>query len=377
MSTTLLRSEKKKNTGGEEQCCWKYEITPSQESVESAIGKIAGRSRFADFGKHKNDGHADKTYRPDAFFCVGMKTIISFVDSRLRGDDIRMSVLSFRFIPFCHRKDILLQNVPGKQVCRLDGIIEIMQSYQHKGVIIFDLDGTLTESKTKIGRDMIEAMEKLLAQKKVAVIGGGKYAQFKEQFVDRLQFSSDRLENLYLFPANATSFYRFKNRRWNEVYQKKLTIQEKKSIRQAFALAFKKTGYVAPKKIWGVVIEDRKTEMTFSALGQHAPLEAKEKWNATADIRPKLINILRRALPRFEIREGGETSIDITRRGIDKAYGVREIEKYLKTPIKDMIFIGDALYRGGNDAAAKKTGIKCIAVRGPKDTKKIIEKIIE
>jgi len=76
------------------------------------------------------------------------------------------------------------------------------------------------------------------------------------------------------------------------------------------------------------------------------------------------------------VHAAGFTTIDITRRGIDKAYGIRQIEKYLHIPIGTMLFIGDALYRGGNDAPAKKTGVQTIAVSGPKDTIAIIKKIL-
>jgi hydroxymethylpyrimidine pyrophosphatase-like HAD family hydrolase len=90
-----------------------------------------------------------------------------------------------------------------------------------------------------------------------------------------------------------------------------------------------------------------------------------------------MARLLSEKLPRFEVHAAGFTTIDITRRGVDKAYGMRQIEKYLRVPIKKMIFVGDALFRGGNDAAVKKTGVKCAAVRGPKDTEKIIKRILE
>lgn len=161
------------------------------------------------------------------------------------------------------------------------------------------------------------------------------------------------------------------------MYYKALSVREKHRIKEAFRIAFWTTGYVRPPKTWGEVIEDRGTEITFSALGQKAPLTAKEHWNRTSDVRPKLMRVLRRLLPELEVREGGETSIDVTWQGIDKAYGVREIEKYLHIPIRRMLFVGDALFPGGNDAAAKKTGIDCVPVRGPKDTQRIVEEILK
>ena len=247
---------------------------------------------------------------------------------------------------------------------------------QDKELIVFDLDGTLTESKASIKANMAKALRALLARKKVAVIGGGRYEQFQNQFLARLKCPPALLTNLFLFPTTSTSFYRYRGG-WKNVYKRELAAQEKKKIMDAFKTAFQKTGYKHPKKVWGKVIEDRGTQVTFSALGQKAPVAAKEKWNQEQDVRPALMKMMQKLLPKFEVRRGGLTSIDVTKKGIDKAYGLRQIEKTLRIPIKRMVFIGDALYPGGNDYAAKRTRVKSMAVRGPKDTKKIIEKLID
>lgn len=258
-----------------------------------------------------------------------------------------------------------------------------MKSYRDKDLIVFDLDGTLTESKANLKSDMSRALTKLLTTKKVAVIGGGSYRQFREQFLGPFRCPEKFLKNLFLFPATSTLFYRYEGN-WKKIYSNEISSREKKRIRQAFKDAFKEIHYVPPKKTYGKVIEDRGAQMTFSALGQDVVkilgpkrgVALKKKWHEESDIRPQLIRALRKRLPEYE-HEGGFTSVDVTKKGIDKAYGVRQIEKTLKIPVKKMLFVGDALYKGGNDAAAKKTGIQCVAVRGPKDTKKMIEKIIK
>ena len=73
---------------------------------------------------------------------------------------------------------------------------------------------------------------------------------------------------------------------------------------------------------------------------------------------------------------GGTTSIDITKTGIDKAYGINKLKEILNINISEMLFIGDALFEGGNDFPARKTGIDCIQVRDPEETKRIIETVI-
>jgi len=260
-----------------------------------------------------------------------------------------------------------------------------MQSLSKKELIVFDLDGTLTPSKSPLEPDMARALAALLQKKRVAVIGGGTYAQFTKQFMRRLHCPSALLPNLFLFPTTSTSFYRYRNGAWKNVYHRALTPADKKKIMRAFDDAFKEVGYVKPKKLYGKMIEDRDSQLTFSALGQDVVtrlgrkgIAMKERWfKENQPLRLKIVKIMQHKLPLFEVRSGGLTSIDVTQKGIDKAYGVRQIEKVLKVRITDMVFIGDALYKGGNDAAAKKTGVQTIPTSGPKETIAIIKKILK
>jgi hypothetical protein len=130
------------------------------------------------------------------------------------------------------------------------------------------------------------------------------------------------------------------------------------------------------KKVWGDVIEDRGGQITFSALGQQAPLEEKDKWDPEFTKRKKIKAILDTFIPEFSVRLGGATSIDVTKPGIDKAYGIRKLRDLLDIPLNDMIFIGDALFPGGNDYPAKEAGVVTIAVRGPNETKPVTAAII-
>jgi hydroxymethylpyrimidine pyrophosphatase-like HAD family hydrolase len=72
---------------------------------------------------------------------------------------------------------------------------------------------------------------------------------------------------------------------------------------------------------------------------------------------------------------GGTTSLDVTKPGIDKAYGIRKLRDILKISLAEMIFIGDALFAGGNDYPAEEAGVVCIPVRGPDETKLVIQAI--
>jgi HAD superfamily hydrolase (TIGR01484 family) len=130
------------------------------------------------------------------------------------------------------------------------------------------------------------------------------------------------------------------------------------------------------EKAWGETIEDRGSQITYSALGQQAPLKEKVKWDADFAKRTKIKEILEVLIPDFSVRIGGATSIDITKPGIDKAYGIRKLKDILGVPLKEMIYVGDALFPGGNDYPAEQAGVISFPVRSPNETRRVIEAII-
>lgn len=247
-----------------------------------------------------------------------------------------------------------------------------------KKLIIFDLDGTLAESKSAITQKMSDSLKNLLKKYSVAVISGGAFPQFQKQFLNNLSVPEDLLYKLYLFPTCATSFLKFNNKNWEEVYSEKLSIEEKNKIFQAFELTFEKVNFKPSRKVrYGNIIEDRETQVTFSALGQEAPIHLKKEWDPTHVKRLKMIEILQEYLTDFEIRSGGSTSIDITKKGIDKAYGIRKIQEHLNFTIEEMLFIGDAIFPGGNDYAVVSTGVETISTPGPEETTFIILELLK
>lgn len=244
-----------------------------------------------------------------------------------------------------------------------------------KKLLVFDLDGTLAESKQPLALDMAEILEKALQKFNIAVISGGNYPQFEKQFLGSLPLLDEQLEKLYLFPTCATSFYRY-NEGWKKVYSEDLTPEQKIKILLAFEETLSQLGMSSKSIGHGSVLEDRQTQITFSALGQEAPVHLKKKWDPNHIKRLQMVDILRTLIPEFEIRTGGSTSIDVTRQGIDKAYGIQQIQKHLGFEIDEMLFIGDALFEGGNDAPVRKTGVECVEVTGPTETIKIIQGLL-
>lgn len=242
-----------------------------------------------------------------------------------------------------------------------------------KKLIVFDLDGTLAESKSSLDVEMASLLHDLLGVVKVAVISGGDWPQFEQQLLSNLP-DDERLHDLSLLPTCGTKYYQY-GEGWKKLYSEDFTEGEKAKITSSLNKALEVAGFKA-QQVWGEVIEDRGSQITFSALGQQAPLQEKAKWDPDFAKRQKIKAILDTLIPEFSVRLGGTTSVDVTKPGIDKAYGIRKLRDTLRIAIYEMIFIGDALFPGGNDYPAKEAGVVSIQVKGPSETKRVIETII-
>ena len=242
-----------------------------------------------------------------------------------------------------------------------------------KKLIVFDLDGTLGESKSSLDSEMTALIHDLLSIVKVAVISGGDWLQFEKQVLSGLPHDK-RLENLSILPTCGTKFYQY-GTDWKKIYSEDFTAEEKKKIISSLKKALEASGFKI-KKLWGEEIEDRGSQITFSALGQQAPNEEKEKWDPDFTKRKKIKVILDTLIPGVSVRLGGETSIDVTKPGIDKAYGIRKLRDILGIEINEMIFVGDTLFPGGNDYPAEEAGVVSIRVKNPSESKRVIETII-
>ena len=239
-----------------------------------------------------------------------------------------------------------------------------------KSLIVFDLDGTLAESKSAIDAEMAALLTALLGVVKVAIISGGDWPQFQAQVLAHLP-QDDRLRCLSLLPTCGTRFLQYADG-WQKLYSEDLSAAQKQKIVAALTAAVAASGFQA-KKTWGEQIEDRESQITYSALGQQAPLDEKSQWDPDFSKRKKIKALLDPQLPDFSVHLGGSTSIDVTLPGIDKAYGIRKLRDVLGIPIADMLYVGDAIFPGGNDYPALEAGAACVRVRDPDESKRVIE----
>lgn len=239
--------------------------------------------------------------------------------------------------------------------------------HSDKKVIAFDLDGTLTPSKSPMLPEMAQVLAKLLAKYEILVIGGGDLPQFQTQFINSLPNKID-LSRLHLMPTSGTKYYRHEGSEWKKIYSEDLDVDQVKKITDALNEACKKLGF-KEDNTQGPPIENRGTQVTISPLGQQAILELKERWDPDGSKKKALRDLTAAMLPDYEVRTGGLTSVDVTKKGINKAYGIKKIQKILNIKPDEILFFGDAVYPGGNDFEVKQAGIDTVQVKDWLDTR--------
>ncbi len=243
-------------------------------------------------------------------------------------------------------------------------------------LIAFDLDDTLAPSKSPVDPRMLAVFARLLRHTTVAVISGGNFAQFEAQLVSRLaDVDEASLERLHLLPTCGTRYERREDGAWRTMYQENLSEEERAAAFTALREEAERLG-LWESETWGEILEDRGSQVTFSALGQRAPVEAKQAWDPDGSKKNALRQAVAARLPELEVRSGGSTSVDITRAGIDKAYGMRKLATLTGIPLEDMLFVGDRLDPDGNDYPVKALGVACHAVEGWEDTARFLEELL-
>lgn len=243
--------------------------------------------------------------------------------------------------------------------------------------VAFDLDGTLARSKQPMKPPIAAKFAELTHKLPVAVISGGRWELVDSQVVQMVQEDSDK-SHLHLMPTSGTQYIRWDAGagEWTKVFEHDLSASEREQAIASLERRAKELG-VWEEHTWGGRIEDRGSQITYSALGQIAPVAEKEAWDPTGEKRRMLAEACQKDLPDLAVHAGGSTSVDISLKGIDKAYAVRELAKILGIEVPQICYIGDRMGPEGNDYPAVQAGTTSIHVDGPEQTIECIGRIIE
>jgi len=248
-----------------------------------------------------------------------------------------------------------------------------------KKLIAFDVDDTLVKSKNPLTDEMRDLLAELLKHYEVAIISGSRFEVFQVNIIQPLaEVAGDDLRHMHIMPTCGTRYYTYDGdgENWNLHYAEDFTAEEKAQIIEVCERHAKATG-LWPDSPFGEVIEDRLSQISMSLLGQLAPAEAKYEWyDAHKQEAYKLTETIAEELPDYEVRYGGTTTVDITKKGVDKAYGMQKLLDALRFSKEQALFIGDRLEEGGNDYPVRAISVDAIDVDGWQTTPYVVRGIL-
>jgi len=237
-------------------------------------------------------------------------------------------------------------------------------------IYIFDVDGTLTPSRLMMTEKFAKFFDKWSSENKYYLVTGSDLDKTKEQ-----------LPIAYIDRAEAI-FTCCGNQMWKDnelIYNNKFELSTK--LKNTLEVVLMSSPY--PHR-YGNHIEDRGSMVNFSIVGRNCTQEQRDeffKWDEEKGERRKISTFLKHKFKDLDAVIGGQISIDIYPKGMDKSQVVEHIEDIEEKYCPDKyIFIGDRTMKGGNDYPLAKlmTG-KCFRdfyqTEGPEQTQKILEKL--
>lgn len=207
-------------------------------------------------------------------------------------------------------------------------------------IVLFDVDGTLTEPRKKIHPDMIEFLKELHKYVDIGVVGGSDLGKIKEQLGNEL-LSYDFID--YVFSENGLLAYH-KGICIGQISISDFLGQARLQEVINFCLH-----YIADLQIpikTGTFIEYRMGMLNVSPIGRNCSYEQRvefEAYDKVHKIREKFIQEMSKKFPELAFSVGGMISFDVFPHGWDKTYCL----KYLN--YKEIYFFGDKTHKGGND----------------------------
>ena len=238
-------------------------------------------------------------------------------------------------------------------------------------IYIFDIDGTLTPSRLRMTEDFAKFFDKWSSKNKYYLVTGSDLDKTKEQ-----------LPTAYIDRAEAI-FTCCGNQMWRDnesIYDNKFN--PPKDLIEYLERKVLKSEY--PNRC-GNHIEDRGSMVNFSVVGRDCTQEQREdyfEWDKAMGERNIMCMEIKGTYPGVDAVVGGQISIDIYPKGMDKSQVLNVIEQERLVPPSEYIFIGDGIENGGNDyplAELMDNTEICdwYHTKGWEHTKEILENLID
>lgn len=241
----------------------------------------------------------------------------------------------------------------------------------------FDLDNTLTESRSVITPAMAQALIQLRELgNDIIVVSGAAMSQID------FQVGNGETKRPWTYMAQNGNHVVYNS---EELWNNKLDADIKVAIYEHIGKVMSLARIALP---WGRalqdLIEDRGSQISFSFVGHYAPLKDKKQFDPTGSLRKIVLDIVEKKLEdnsvveqrRFEVRVAGTTCLDYFKKGSNKGHNIKALIRARDWKESECVYVGDALFPGGNDESVIGV-ISTVQVSSPDDTLSFIMKQVE
>lgn len=252
-------------------------------------------------------------------------------------------------------------------------------------MVLFDMDGTLTEARRPLEDGMAALLEELLWCADAGVVTGSDYDFMREQLP---QMTDIFLSRIVFLPCNGTKMYRFNDATddYDKVHDNTLDdhLGHEKVQRMMSSIFDLQTALVKDYSIplTGNFVQHRGSMINWCPIGRNATFEQREvfmKLDEENGIRNRFLKRLKRRIHNIDkdiiCVIAGNTSFDIYPGGWNKTYALQHFSGH-----DNIWFVGDRCTGPGNDVEIYNEVSKvdrAYHTTGPEDTKRIILEIIE
>ena len=219
-----------------------------------------------------------------------------------------------------------------------------------KRLIAFDMDGTLTQHKSKLEEPNRIALEALSRKYKLLMLGAGSCERIYHQLND---FPIEIIGNYGLQHAGIVNG-EFK-------ILESLTVSvDRDFVEKTVTMLRKEFGL---ENYYGDNVEFHASGViTFPILGTAAPLEEKLVYDPDRLKRRKIYTRVCEAFAGYNVFIGGSSSFDITQGKYNKYYALVRFCKENGFTLDEAVYFGDDFGEGGNDSHVKLNGVDCVEI---------------
>ena len=253
-------------------------------------------------------------------------------------------------------------------------------------IVLFDMDGTLTEARRPIGMPMIKALRELFDQNERAHIGvvtGSDLEYIKQQMKPLIHKDYNLAREIHWLPCNGTKYYKLRGAEWDVInhidMRHHLGEQKFNNLMRAIV---EQQCHIADHKIplTGHFINYRGSMINWCPIGRNANPTQRSSFEDIDKTFSDQVTLREQYLKRLKssVRDetiicklGGDTSFDVYPKGWDKTYCLKYFEGYNK------FFVGDRCEFNGNDSEIyDKLSPYAWRTTDPENTIKIIKRNI-